>query len=245
MIRLLKRRLIIPRGDSGSFSIPTLGAVEKGDIAVFGIFDALTHETIVTKAVYATSPSLTFTLKPEDTINLEPKKYNWDVTIYKAPEFDEDGILIGAAEANSYYSAFKLPVCEIKEVVLDMSEQRRRTRELLLDAENPSNPTNYVSVIKAIYPWENVQTSFLAGQLYTLAKMGGYNGSIEDFSEKFGSLLEQKAIDYANRNDFPDEGVKDHLYFAIDEKILYYWDNNYYPVQATLIEGTTIKGGEA
>ena len=46
MIRLLKRRLIIPRGDSGSFSIPTLGTVGENDIAVFGIFDILTHEIV-------------------------------------------------------------------------------------------------------------------------------------------------------------------------------------------------------
>ena len=162
MIRLLKRRLIIPRGDSGSFSIPTLGIVEEGDIAVFGIFDILTHDTVVFKPVYATFPSLTFTLEPLDTIDLEPKKYNWDITIYHKPEFDEDGILIGAAEINSYYSAFKLPICEIREVVLDMSKERRRTRELLQNAQNPSTPTNYISSINAIYPWEDIQSSFFA-----------------------------------------------------------------------------------
>ena len=43
MIRLIKRRLIIPRGDTGSFSIPTQGLVREGDLAVFGIFDTLTH----------------------------------------------------------------------------------------------------------------------------------------------------------------------------------------------------------
>ena len=102
MIRLLKRRLIIPRGDSGSFSIPTLGIISENDIAVFGIFDPLTHETKVLKMIKATTPSLTFTLETKDTINLAPKKYNWDVTIYHQPEIDEDGELIGAKEVNSY-----------------------------------------------------------------------------------------------------------------------------------------------
>lgn len=245
MIRLLKRRLIIPRGDSGSFSIPTLGTVGENDIAVFGIFDMLTHETVVFKPVRATSPFLTFTLSSGDTINLEPKKYNWDITIYRSPEYDEDGILIGAAEINSYYSAFKLPICEIKEVVLDMSKERRRTRDLLLDAENPATPTSYISSIKAVYPWENMQTSFLAGQLYTLAKLSGYTGDEEDFSQKFGELLAEKSLVYSLRANFPDEGVENMLYFATDEKILYYWNGEYLPVKTTLIEGTNIEGGEA
>ena len=41
MIRLIQRRLIIPRGDTGSFSIPTIGTVGASDIAIFGIFDPL------------------------------------------------------------------------------------------------------------------------------------------------------------------------------------------------------------
>ena len=34
MIRLIQRRLIIPRGDTGSFTIPTQGTVGNNDIAV-------------------------------------------------------------------------------------------------------------------------------------------------------------------------------------------------------------------
>ena len=245
MIRLLKRRLIIPRGDSGSFSIPTVGEVSDGDIAVFGIFDPLTHNTVVLKAVYATFPTLTFTLKTEDTIDLEPKKYNWDITIYRNPKFDEDGELIGADETNSYYSAFKLPVCEIKEVALDMSKERRRTRDLLLDAQNPSNPTTYVSSISTVYPWENMQISFFAGQLYGFARANGYEGDIESFSEKFATLLAEKTIKYLPRSNFPIEGENDCLYFDTEEKILYYWDDGYYPINATLIANTIIDGGEA
>ena len=244
MIRLIRRRLIIPRGDTGSFSIPTLGTISDGDLAVFGIFDSLTHETKVLKMIHATYPSLTFTLKMEDTINLEPKKYNWDISIYHSPILDEDGELIGAKEINSYYSAFKLPICEIKEVALDMCKERWNTRDLLLDAENPTNPSSYVCKIKAVYPWENTQLSFFAGQLYVLAKEGGYKCSAEDFSNTFGSLLEEKTITYLPRKDFPDEGSEKYLYFDIDEKILYYWDDGYYPVNATLIANTTISGGE-
>ena len=157
MIRLLRRRLIIPRGDTGSFSIPTLGSISDGDLAVFGIFDQLTHETKVLKMIYATSPILTFTFKSEDTISLEPKKYNWDISIYHKPIIDEDGELIGADEINSYYSAFKLPICEIREVALDMCKERWNTRDLLLDAQNPKTSTTYISNIRAVYPGTKVK----------------------------------------------------------------------------------------
>jgi hypothetical protein len=35
------------------------------------------------------------------------------------------------------------------------------------------------------------------------------------------------------------------LYFDLDEKILYYWDNEYIPVNAMLITNTILNGGEA
>ena len=244
MIRLLKRRLIIPRGDTGSFSIPTLGMISDGDVAVFGIFDCLTHKTVLLKPIAATPTTLTFHFKREDTINLEPKKYYWDITIYRSPEYDEDGEFINAAEINSYYSAYKLPICEIKEVALNMCQQRWNTRDLLLDAQNPSTPTTYISRIRAVYPWEVMQLSFLAGQIYELAKQGGYSGSAENFEQDFGKLLEEKAITYANRADFPSEGEKNRLYFDLEEKILYYWDNKYLPVNANLIADTIIEGGD-
>lgn len=243
MIRLLKRRLIIPRGDTGSFSIPTLGTVSEGDVAIFGIFDPLTHETVLLKSIYATPTSLTFTLKMEDTIDLEPKKYNWDISIYHLPEFDEDGELIGAAETNSYYAAYKLPICEIKEVALDMNKERRRTRDLLLDAENPVTPTNYVSSIRAVYPWENMQLSFFAGQLYAFALANGYEGSADDFNKQFTSMLAEKTVHYMSRDDFPIEGEENHLYFDTEGKILYYYDNEYLSVNATLIANTVVNGG--
>lgn len=34
------------------------------------------------------------------------------------------------------------------------------------------------------------------------------------------------------------------LYFDLDEKILYYWDNEYKPVNALLIANTILHGGE-
>lgn len=116
MIRLIQRRLIIPRGDTGSFTIPTLVSVEEGDIAVFSIYDPLTHKTVFEKEIAATSDNLTISLVHTDTVNLTPKKYLWDVKIYNNPEYDEDGLLVNGSEINSYYAGYSLPICEIKEV---------------------------------------------------------------------------------------------------------------------------------
>lgn len=116
MIRLIQRRLIIPRGDTGSFTIPTLGDVSNGDVAVFSIYDALTHKTVFEKQVPATEDIITIPFVHNDTVNLEPKKYLWDVKIYHNPQYDEESLLINGEEINSYYAAFSLPICEIREV---------------------------------------------------------------------------------------------------------------------------------
>jgi len=47
---------------------------------------------------------------------------------------------------------------------------------------------------------------------------------------------------YAN---FPEEGTTSKLYFDLEEKVLYYWDNDYIPVNAMLIANTILNGGEA
>lgn len=116
MIRLIQRRLIIPRGDTGSFTIPTQGTVGNNDIAVFSIYDPMTHTTVKEIVVNATTDTLTIPFTHEDTVNLEPKKYLWDIKIYKNPQYDEEGLLINGDEINSYYAAFSLPICEIREV---------------------------------------------------------------------------------------------------------------------------------
>ena len=116
MIRLIQRRLIIPRGDTGTFSIPSLTSVKEGDIAVFSIYDSLTKNTVFEKYFPATQGTLEISLSHEDTVNLVPKKYLWDIKIYTDPVYDEDGILTNGTKINSYYAAFSLPICEIREV---------------------------------------------------------------------------------------------------------------------------------
>ena len=119
MIRLIGRRLIIPRGDTGSFTIPTQGTVESGDIAILSIYDPLTRTTVCEKQISATPDTLTFMFEHTDTVNIEPSdRYEWDIKIYYTPEYDAEQHLIGAAEINSYYAAFgkSMPKCVIKQV---------------------------------------------------------------------------------------------------------------------------------
>jgi len=72
-----------------------------------------------------------------DTVNLKAKKYLWDIKIYHIPTkykteegeiievssstgIGENDMPVDATEINSYYAAFSLPVCEIREVTQDV-----------------------------------------------------------------------------------------------------------------------------
>jgi len=114
MIRLINRRLIIPRGDTGSFTIPVLTSSSAADISVFTIFDCLTRRKIFQKEIIAADNTLTVEFTHEDTVNLVPGRYVWDIKYYKNPTYAE-GELIDGEEVDSYYAGFSLPVCEIKE----------------------------------------------------------------------------------------------------------------------------------
>ena len=133
MIRLIRRRLIIPRGDTGTFTIPVQGTSENGDVAVFSLYDPLTRTTVLQKKVEMgnAAETIDFNFVASDTINLIPKKYFWDIKLYHIPTKykTEEGEIIEASGnitetdmpvdadiVNSYYAAFSLPVCEIREV---------------------------------------------------------------------------------------------------------------------------------
>lgn len=118
MIRLIRRRLIIPRGDTGFFALPLTGHLHNTGVAVFDIFDPLTKTTVLEKEVPLdlNTQEIKVELKHEDTVNLEAKKYRWDIRIYVNPVRDDDDKIINADVIDSYYSAFSLPVCEIREV---------------------------------------------------------------------------------------------------------------------------------
>lgn len=114
MIRLVQRKLIIPRGDTGSFSIPVLPNTNSGDIAVFSILNPLKHERLFDKEIKEFDSSLQIRFTHEETVNLPAGQYNWDIKLYRNPVI-ENNILISGEEIDSYYAAFSLPICEIRE----------------------------------------------------------------------------------------------------------------------------------
>lgn len=100
---------------------------------------------------------------------------------------------------------------------------------------------------KVVYPWESIGLSILSDQIYVLASNSGYHGTREEFHHYFGSYLETNRweILFESFSNFPETGEQDKLYFDLDENILYYWNNEYIPVNAMLITNTILQGGEA
>lgn len=129
MIRLIQRTLIIPRGDTGFFTIPQLTAANAQNTAVFTIFDPITHTKIFDKQIDTSEDLLTINLTHFDTVNLPIGKYKWDIKFYENPVF-LDNELVSGTEVNSYYSAFSLPDCEI-----------RQTGDALLTADDAPTST--------------------------------------------------------------------------------------------------------
>lgn len=114
MIRLIQRRLIIPRGDTGNFSIPVITNRNTGDVAIFSIFDPLTQGMIFQKQAEAADDVLTIEFNHNDTVNLPVGQFVWDIKYYVNPVF-ADGKLVDGEEIDSYYAAFTLPICEIRQ----------------------------------------------------------------------------------------------------------------------------------
>lgn len=119
MIRLIQRRLIIPRGDTGSFTIPTLSSVDPTDKAIFSIFDPLTHKKIFQKYITPEGQILNIVFAHNETTDLPTGKYVWDIKFYKNPSYNDDNEIIDGEEVNSYYAGFSLPICEIRETAED------------------------------------------------------------------------------------------------------------------------------
>ena len=157
---------------------------------------------------------------------------------------------------------------------LNWNHERYRTRDLLLEYDTaimPPHPragglyilypwgsTVFDNVIDAsipqqahtttlsmIYPWENTSLNILNHQLYLLALANGFEGTEEDFKQLFASYVGTRSIMFATYSKFPETGITSKLYFDLEEKILYYWDNAYIPVNAMLIANTNLNGGEA
>lgn len=151
--------------------------------------------------------------------------------------------------------------------------ERRRTRDLLLEYDKAimpprprvaglSNIYSWGSTplddlngdeppipdqqnIYSIYPWENTSLSIFSNQLYKVAIINGFVGTEREFIDRFVNYVSDKQIIFETFNHFPQFGSQNKLYFDLDEKILYYWDEEYIPVNAMLIANTMINGGEA
>lgn len=119
MIRIIQRRLIIPRGDTGTITLPLLPGTEQGDVAVFYIYDPLTREVIKSMSQIVEGDELNFNFTRADTSEIEPsRRYQWDVKIFHEPSsYNENGIPIDGESINSYYAAFNLPICEVREFI--------------------------------------------------------------------------------------------------------------------------------
>lgn len=103
------------------------------------------------------------------------------------------------------------------------------------------------TAISSIYPWSMQDLAIMGDWLFALAANSGYSGTRADFYANFGSYLERnrQEIIFDVFNNFPNPGTQDMLYFDLNEKILYYWDDEYIPVNAMLIAETIVNGGEA
>lgn len=116
MIRLIQRRLIILKGDTGSFTIPALNSFDVNDILMFSIFDPPKHKIIFQKQATSNGKVVNVEFSHDDTLELPSGRYAWDIKYYKSPVI-KDGEIIDSEEVNSYYAAFTLPVCEIRETL--------------------------------------------------------------------------------------------------------------------------------
>ena len=121
-----------------------------------------------------------------------------------------------------------------------------------LESNTPSTdviyhvPVPQTAEFSIVYPWESISLSMLGDQIYILASRSGYTGTREEFHKYFGVYLEnnRQEILFEEYNNFPQVGSTEMLYFDLNEKILYYWDNEYIPVNAMLIAHTILNGGE-
>lgn len=116
---------------------------------------------------------------------------------------------------------------------------------ILSDVDTLDIPIPHQKDVSIIYPWENTSLSIFSNQLYKVALINGFVGTEKEFLDRFVNYVSDKQIVFDNFDNFPQYGSAQKLYFDQIEKILYYWNNEYIPVNAMLIADTTINGGEA
>lgn len=127
-------------------------------------------------------------------------------------------------------------------------DNRHRTRDLLLEYDVhfiPGRPR--AGGTSMIFPYETRNFAQMKDELYRFAADSGFTGTQAEFNTGFGAYLEnsRKEIVFGYYVDFPAQGNSQTLYFDLDEKILYYWENEYIPVNTLPIANTILNGGDA
>lgn len=195
MIRLIQRKLIIPRGDTGTFSVPVLPTLNTGDVAVFTIFNPLTHTKVYQKIIEVNGDALVIRLEHSDTVNLPVNKYVWDIKFYQNPLFiDEE--LVSGDEVDSYYAAYSLPDCEIREtgdlLLTDDSAPTATLNPAQLDIissalievheaveKTETNVEHYPTIIENVwYLWDADLREYVSTGVHANCISGGTTGQV-------------------------------------------------------------------
>ena len=113
MIRLISRRLIIPRGDTGDFTVPLLESDSVSPkVAIFSILDLINQKVIYQKEATIEEGVVKVEFTHEDTEVLPLGQYVWDIKIYTNPTYNENKLINGET-VDSYYAGFTYPICEV------------------------------------------------------------------------------------------------------------------------------------
>lgn len=153
MIRLIQRRLIIPRGDTGTFTVPALSPGQSDSVGVFTIFDPITKTRVFQKQVELQDGVFNIEFDHGDTVNLQAGDYLWDIKFYVNPII-ENGKVIDGTEIDSYYAAFQTPKCEIREtgddfMVIDGQPAKIEDLNIILAATSAANAAKVAATEQA------------------------------------------------------------------------------------------------
>lgn len=121
---------------------------------------------------------------------------------------------------------------------------RWETRDRLLDYEASLMPPALADLdMGSVYPWHTQSLRLLDHMLYQIAKLNGFEGDEEEFNALFFGFAAKQQIIFSP---FPEEGEEGILYFNLEDKTLYYWDETEYrPVNAMLMADVIINGGSS
>ena len=205
MIRLLYYKLIIPRGDSGEFSILTPNFAKQNDVIYFNIYDEHMKHLVFQKEIPFSSPVLKIQLTHSETINLIPNTYKWDITFYTNPQYDDNNTIIDAEEVNSLFAPYRVPICKIVTTALGTPSSREETNYLM----------NYYSKLVGRDPFAYSQ---IKNSLYSYNKTYGIYAN---YFKEYHQLLAGKTVHISSIDAFPSIGDNEHVYLDEDSGEIY------------------------